>query len=108
MKDRGVSRAGVAKKMILEIHIDVGSGDEILSEFAAQGKIQTRQDLGRLRSMVGLSFERDLEHGGNKRRGKAMAGNIGDEDADVLVVNLNEIVKVAGDRSHGKESRGDL
>ena len=107
MKDRGVSRAGVAQKMILEIHIDVGSGDEVLTEFAAQGKIQTRQNLGRVRSMVGLPLERDLEHGGDERRGKAMAGNIGDKDADVLVVNLNEVVKVAGDGSHGKKSCGD-
>src|SRR5262249_49957399 len=108
MKDWGVSRAGIAQKMILEIHIDVGSGDEVLGEFAAQGKIQTRQNLARLRSMVSLSLEGDLEHGGNERRGKAMAGNIGDEDADVLLVNLNEIVKIAGDGSHGKKSRGDL
>src|SRR5499425_3767478 len=29
-----------------------------------------------------------------------MAGNIGDQDAKVLLVDLNEIVKIAGDRSH--------
>src|SRR6516164_4293622 len=58
--------------------------------------------------MVGLSLEGHLEHGGDERRGKAVARNIGDKDADVLVVDANEIVKVSGDRCHGKKSRGDL
>jgi hypothetical protein len=37
-----------------------------------------------------------------------VAGNVGDEDADVLVVNLDEIIEIAGNRSHGKKICGDL
>ena len=37
-----------------------------------------------------------------------MAGDIGDQNANVLVVNLDEIVEIAGDRSHGEIIRDDI
>src|SRR5258708_19559361 len=58
--------------------------------------------------MASLPGKRDLQHRGDERRGKAVARNVSDEDAEVLVVNLDEVVEIAGDGSHGKKTSGDL
>src|SRR5258708_1131668 len=58
--------------------------------------------------MASLPGKRDLQHRGDERRGKAVARNVSDEDAEVLVVNLDEVVEIAGHGSHGKKTSGDL
>jgi len=49
-----------------------------------------------------------LNHGGNQSGGEAVARDVGDENADVLLVDLNEIVEVPGDRGPRGIARGDL
>jgi hypothetical protein len=58
--------------------------------------------------VTGLAGERNLKHGGDESGGEAVAGNVRNEDADVLVVNLDEIVKITRYRSHWQIMRGDI
>src|SRR6266403_437428 len=58
--------------------------------------------------MAYLRGQRDLEHRGNKGRGKTVAGDIGNEHTEVGAVNLDKVVEIAGHGSHRKEAGGDI
>src|SRR5690348_2928081 len=58
--------------------------------------------------MSNLRGQRHLKHGGNESRGKPVSGHVGNENAEVLIVDLNEIVEITTDRSHGTEARDNL
>ena len=96
-----MSRAGVAEEFLLKVEVDVGGGDEVRGEFAGQGAVETGENLCGFRCLVSLAGESDLNHRSNEGGRKAVAGDVGDENADVLVVDLDEIVEVAGDGGHG-------
>ena len=57
-----MSCAGVANEFFVEIDVNVGSGDEVLLEFAAKSAIESEEDLGRFGSVRSLSSESDLNH----------------------------------------------
>jgi hypothetical protein len=57
---------------------------------------------------MGLAGEGDLNHGRDQGGGEAVARDIGDQNADTLVVKLNEIVEIAGDGGHGGVAGGDI
>ena len=100
--------ASIAQELFLEVEIDVGGGDEVGSEFSGEGVVKSNEHLGGFRGVRSLSGESDLNHGGDERGGQAMAGHVGDEDADVLVIDSNEIVEIAGNGSHGGVTSGDI
>src|SRR6266702_2391322 len=58
--------------------------------------------------MMDLPSESDLQHGCNERGGETVAGNVGDEDAEMRVVDLNEVVKVPGDGGHREKARSNV
>ena len=78
------------------------------SEFSAESLIERSQQLRRIRGELSLLGECDLEHGGDERGGHAVSGHIGDEGAQVLVVDTDEVVEISGDRGHGLVAGSDI
>src|ERR1700739_4302365 len=95
LKHRRMSCAGISHEIVFKVHVDVSGCDEVLSELSTERAIQTYQNLGRLCCVASLPSQRNLQHRGDERGGEAVAGNICDKDTYMLVVNLDEIVKIA-------------
>src|SRR5271165_2943545 len=105
---RWVPRAGVAHDFAVEIGVEISGGDKVLFKLSAQRFIQAGQDAFGMPGVRFLSGESDLEHGSDDGGGHAVAGNVGNQNAELVVAEHQEIVKIAGHRAHGQITRGDL
>src|SRR6266478_1037655 len=107
-KQRRVAGSGVAQDQLVQVDENVGRGDEVLLKFPAKGAIQTGEDARGIFRVRRLSRKSDLEHGGDQRRGHAVTGDVGDQDADSSFVDHEKIVEVAGDGAHRQVARCDF
>ena len=55
-----------------------------------------------------LSREGNFQHRSNQRCGNTVSSNVGNENAETIVVHGNEIVKITGDGAHGDIASGDF
>ena len=64
-KNGWMACAGIAKEFGVEVDENVGGGDEVRFEFAAERLIERGENFRRVGSVRGLTGERNLKHGGN-------------------------------------------
>src|SRR5690349_6472285 len=108
LHDWWMARASISHQALFQIHINICGSGEILCEFATEGAVQSGQDLRRLGSMRNLRSQRHLKHGGDESRREPVSGHVGNENAEVLIVDLNEIIEITSDGSHGTKARDNL
>ena len=58
--------------------------------------------------MNDLRRQRHLKHGGDESRGEPVPRDVGNENAKVLIVDLNKIVEITCDGSHGTKACDNL
>src|SRR5271165_1266205 len=58
--------------------------------------------------MDGLAGKRNFEHGSNKSRWNAVAGDVGNKNAKMISFESQEIVKIARDSTHRKIACSDF
>src|SRR5215813_7289675 len=94
---------GVKNKVIFDIEIDICRGDEILGELSRESLVQSRENLARLRSVIDLGSKGHLKHRSDESGRKTMSGNVGDEDTEMSVVDVDEVIEVSPYGCHWME-----
>src|SRR5580658_2958983 len=108
VQERRVSGAGIAKNLAIEVDENVSRRYKVILEFSAECLIQSSENAGRVGSVSRLPGERDFEHRSNNRRWYAVAGDVSDENAELIFLGRKEIVEISGNRAHGEIASSDL
>src|SRR3981189_350832 len=103
-----MARGRIAQNALLQIHKEIGGGDEMLFEFSAQSLVEARENARGIVCVRDLSSERNFQHGGDQSRGNAVTCNVRDKNAEVLFINGEEIIEVAGNGTHGSVTGCDF
>src|SRR5216683_2396100 len=107
-KERRVAGSRVPQNEFLQVHKNIGCGDEVLFKSPAKRVIQPAKHTGGIFRVGSLTRESHFEHGGDQRRGHAMTGDVGHQNSDAPVVHNQKIVKIPGDGAHGYITRNDF
>src|SRR5271169_4772601 len=103
-----MARARVADDFFVKINIQVRRGDEVIFKLSAESVVQSGNDTSRLLGVRDLTCKSDFEHRCDKRGGNAMAGNVGDEDAQLIAIENEKIVEISRDCAHGQVASRDF
>ena len=103
-----MSRSRVTDDFCVKISVQISRSDEVVYEFSAERLIQRgKNQFGMLRVRL-LSGESDFQHGSDDGGGHAVTGNIRNENAELIFFQREEIVEIAGDRTHREITSGDV
>ncbi len=92
-----MAAARVGDDVAFAVDVDVSGGDVLLFKFSAERDVHFREKLRRIGDVLELSGERHFHHRGDQRGADAVAGDIGDQNAETLRAIGKEVVEVAGD-----------
>src|SRR5262249_34804230 len=98
----------VPQNSLLQVNEKIGGGNKMLFEFATESAVEARENERGIVDVGGLAGEGDFQHGSDESRGDAVAGDIGDENAEALLVDRKKVVEVSRDGAHGNVASGDF
>ncbi len=90
-------RACISDDLCIKISVEISCSDEVLFELSAECLIQTAQNQFGMRSMRLLACKSALQHRSNECGRNAVAGYVGDENTELVAIQHEEIVEVAGE-----------
>ena len=106
---RRVAGAGEGHRPLRQIDHAVGHGDEAARiEVLGDDPVHLHQKLARGGVDLAEGQHQPLQLGHVERGGGALAGHVGDEDAELAVADVKEIVVVAADLARGDAQRGHV
>jgi hypothetical protein len=105
---RRMPRSSISDDLCIKISVPLSCSDEVLFELSAESLIQTDQNQFGMLSMRLVACKGALQHRSDERGRNAVAGYVGDENTELVAIQHEEIVEVAGDRAHGEIASGDL
>ena len=108
VQNRWVPGAGVADNLGIKVRVQISGGDEVIFKLSAQSLVQSGEDACRVLRVSGLARKGDFEHGSDQRGRNAVPGDVGDENAEMIPFERQEIVEVARDSAHWEIPRGDF
>jgi len=103
-----VSGGGVEGGVVAGIEPQVGGGNELSPQLAAQGAVEAREHGLWILGAPDHGLGGNLNHGRDQGGGNAVPGDIGDEDADMSFVDREKFVEVSGDGGHGAVGGADV
>src|SRR5580700_5481108 len=106
-QNRRVPGACVADDLRIKVRVQIGCGDEVIFKLPAESLVQSGEHASWILSVNGLAREGDFEHGSDKRGRNAVPSHVGDENAEMIPFECQEIVEIARDGAHGEIARSD-
>ena len=97
-----MSGGGIARGTGLAIYPQVGRRNELSEQFAGECAAETPQHFGRIVRVAVNRMHGDLDHGGNQRGGHAVSADICHQKTNLVLVDGNKCVEVAGYGGHGQ------